>query len=238
MPSSGLWSIVSITIGIIIDLRVTSTKHLYISTDNKRHPLISCPNPVQIYLPVCHGTTSVQIQLCAMNLVLATFLALAVVGAANAAPTEASGRIIGGVNALEGEFPEICLIQWVFLGQNSNICACAILNGNHVVTAAHCIQEAPTTGRLDVLVGVLDHTVVHPQRQRIAVLSHIIHEDYSAESPRRNDIAIVSQSLDDLNYLYLTFHQPLCSSPYPTTSSPVIGPGSLICPLQVLCPPE
>lgn len=156
---------------------------------------------MQIYLPVSHGTTSVQIQLYAMKLVLATFLALAVVGAANAFPTEASGRIIGGVNALEGEFPEICLIQWVFLGQQSNICACAILNGNHVVTAAHCITEAPTTGRLDVLVGVLDHTVVHPQRQRIAVLSHMIHEEYDAESPRRNDICIVSQSHNIFDYL-------------------------------------
>lgn len=126
-----------------------------------------------------------------MKLALVTFLAVAVC-AASALPSGPSGRIIGGVNALPGEFPQICLIQWTFLTQTSNICSCAILNNNHVVTAAHCITEAPTTGRLEVLAGVLDHTVVAAQRQRLGVLQTFIHADFQSDSPRQNDIAIVS----------------------------------------------
>lgn len=131
-----------------------------------------------------------------MKLALATLLAVAVC-AATALPADFNGRIIGGVNALPGEFPQICLIQWVFLTQTSNVCACAVLNNNHVVTAAHCITEAPTSGRLEVLGGVLDHTVIAPQRQRLGVLQTFIHPEFNAggaeAGPRRNDIAIVSE---------------------------------------------
>lgn len=128
-----------------------------------------------------------------MKLALATFLAVAVC-AASALPAAPTGRIIGGVDALPGEFPQICLIQWVLLTQQSNICSCTILNGNHVITAGHCITEAPTAGRLEVLGGVLDTTVVAAQRQRMGVQTAFLHPGFTA-SPRRNDLAIVSYLL-------------------------------------------
>lgn len=127
-----------------------------------------------------------------MKLALFTLLAVALC-AASVSAGPAAGRIIGGVDALPGEFPEICMIQWVFLGQQSNICACAILNGNHVVTAAHCLTEAPTTGRLEVVGGILDTNIIAPQRQRLGVLNTFIHPEFQA-TPRANDIAIVSDS--------------------------------------------
>lgn len=125
-----------------------------------------------------------------MKLALFTFLAVAVC-AANAGPTS---RIIGGVNALPAEFPQICMIQWIFLGTQNNVCACTILDGTHVITAAHCITEAPTTGRLEVIGGILDTTVVAAERQRLGVLSTHIHPQFSAgeNQDRRNDVAIVS----------------------------------------------
>lgn len=130
-----------------------------------------------------------------LGVALVTLLAVAACNV-SALPTDvASGRIIGGVNALPGEFPEICLIQWVFLNTQSNVCACTIIAPNFVVTAGHCITEAPTTGRLEVLGGVLDHTVIAQQRQRIGVMIATVHPDYVASAegqPRQNDIAIVS----------------------------------------------
>lgn len=136
-----------------------------------------------------------------MKLILSTFLAAAAVAVCSASvlpsqsQSQPSGRIIGGVDALPGEFPQICIVQWVLLTSQTTICACAIINLNHVVTAAHCITEAPTTGRLEVLGGVLQTNIIAPQRQRLGVMQQFIHPDFNASGPRRNDIAIVRGNL-------------------------------------------
>lgn len=178
-----------------------------------------------------------------MKLALLTFLAVAVCAVfAHPHPTElASGRIIGGVNALPGEFPQICLITWSFLTTTNNVCACAIVNHNHVVTAAHCITEAPTNGRLEVLGGVLDHTVIAPQRQRLGVLQTFIHPHFNAGGngqPRRNDIAVVSGRRSFQKKVYIgLFPLPFrsaCSLP----SSGTPGSRLLLCPLPDPCPVE
>lgn len=127
-----------------------------------------------------------------MKLILVTLLAAAAaVCSASALPSQPSGRIIGGVDALPGEFPQICIVQWVLLTQQNTICACVIISPNHVITAAHCITEAPTTGRLEVLGGVLQTNIIAPQRQRLGVLQQFVHAEYQATGPRRNDVAIV-----------------------------------------------
>jgi Trypsin len=68
-------------------------------------------------------------------------LLLAAVALVAVPPTSASvrPRIIGGSNAAAGEFPYQVLVS--FHGQF--ICGGSILDGTHVVTAAHCVENDP-----------------------------------------------------------------------------------------------
>lgn len=67
-------------------------------------------------------------------LLLATLVAATV-----AAPSDqGSSFIVGGVNALPGEFPFIVSLQYVILGRSSHACGGSIIAPLWVLTAAHC----------------------------------------------------------------------------------------------------
>lgn len=53
-------------------------------------------------------------------------LAFSAAFAAPAAEISAS-RIVGGVNAIPGEFPYIVSLQWVLLGVSSHVCGGSII---------------------------------------------------------------------------------------------------------------
>lgn len=61
---------------------------------------------------------------------------------------ERNTRIVGGVDAAEGEAPYQCSLQW---GQY-HMCGCAIINKSWVITAAHCLIDKKPAN-LQVLVG-------------------------------------------------------------------------------------
>lgn len=103
-----------------------------------------------------------------------------------------SGRIVGGVDALPGEFPQICSLQWVFLTASTHVCGASVINHNWVMTAAHCITETPTVGRLEVLCGKHNLAITEPHQARVGIANFILHENWVPGAVGPFDIALVS----------------------------------------------
>lgn len=84
----------------------------------------------------------------------------------------------------------MCSLQWVLLGLNTHICGCSIINSRWALTAAHCITESPTIGRIDILVGAHNiNNAAETTRQTLGNLQAIVHEDY-AGGVAPHDIAL------------------------------------------------
>jgi prostasin len=121
-------------------------------------------------------------------------LSLAFAASLAAPVEEVNPLIVGGVNAIPGEFPYIVSIQWVILGASTHVCGGSILNNIWVLSAAHCLTELPARGRLEILAGL------HSQAQsadavRIGIdrPRSIIHPDWVAGGQvGPDDLALVS----------------------------------------------
>lgn len=113
-----------------------------------------------------------------MRIVLVLSLAIAAV---LAVPIEEKApRIIGGVTALPGEFPFIVSIQWVVLGSSSHVCGGSILNNIWILTAAHCLTDTPSIGRLEVLAGLHSQSnTAEAVRLGVDRSRSIIHPDWT-----------------------------------------------------------
>jgi hypothetical protein len=121
-------------------------------------------------------------------------LSLAVAAALAIPIEEKTPFVVGGVNAIPGEFPYIISIQWVILGASTHVCGGSILNNIWVLTAAHCLTEVPSLGRLEILAGL------HSQAQTAEAVRvgidrprSIIHPDWvSGGQVGPDDLALVS----------------------------------------------
>lgn len=123
------------------------------------------------------------------------------VAAALAAPTEEiAPTIVGGVNAFPGEFPYIISIQWVILGSSQHVCGGSILNNVWILTAAHCLTEIPSVGRLEILAG-LHNQQIPGEAVRLGIdrPRSIIHPDWvSGGQVGPDDLALVSFKVQKL----------------------------------------
>jgi len=126
-------------------------------------------------------------------------LALFFVAGVLAAPTEdVSSRIVGGVNAIPGEFPFIVSLQWVLLGSSSHVCGGVILSTVWVISAAHCVTETPTLGRLDIYAGRHNLALSESEGIRRTISTHILHPDWrpgGAVGPDDLVLMLLSQPL-------------------------------------------
>ncbi|XP_049538547.1 trypsin-1-like [Anopheles darlingi] len=117
-----------------------------------------------------------------MKSVLALLCLVAVVAAApRSVQTKygfPSGRVVGGVNALPGEFPAIVSIQRVILVVSVHVCGGTVLNNFWILTAAHCITENPETATFQIWAGAHDFSATEPSRQVITVSRTIPHPEY------------------------------------------------------------
>ncbi|XP_021944195.1 trypsin-1 [Folsomia candida] len=113
------------------------------------------------------------------------------------------GRIIGGQDAAEGQFP----YQIVLLHAGSYICSGSILASNVVITAAHCVVGVPPRN-LQIIAGELDRASVSGHEQTVQVVRIVVHESYGVPSDLANDIALLFLS-DTVPLVLNEFVQPI-----------------------------
>lgn len=103
--------------------------------------------------------------------------------------TKRQGRIVGGTNAKEGEFPWMVSLQRNGFFGRSHFCAGSIANERNIITAAHCIEELHPIGvwavageyRLDLDSGF---------EQELRAANFVLHEQYDPVQ-LKNDIGII-----------------------------------------------
>ncbi|CAD5125958.1 DgyrCDS14141 [Dimorphilus gyrociliatus] len=96
------------------------------------------------------------------------------------------GRIVGGWEARENEFPyQISLRNF-----GSHSCGGVILNSRWVLSAAHCIRSGSATG-LTVVAGAHIRSQPLASEQTSAITQVINHEDWQSPIARANDISLL-----------------------------------------------
>lgn len=107
-------------------------------------------------------------------------------------PTFMSGMIIGGMDAIAGEFPwQLSQQRQGSTGTWSHSCGASLLSGTRALSAAHCVDGA-ATNILRVIAGLHQRTVM-TGTQTSDVTSYTMHADYnSADATFANDIAIIT----------------------------------------------
>ncbi|XP_055384116.1 chymotrypsin-1-like [Condylostylus longicornis] len=95
-----------------------------------------------------------------------------------------SGRVVGGTDAEEGEFPYIVSLRSSF---GSHSCGGSILNNQWILTAAHCVGAG--ANGITIQYGV---TKIDSSGPNVSKVSKVItHEKYSPSDNYRNDIALL-----------------------------------------------
>jgi len=82
--------------------------------------------------------------------------------------------IVGGGNAIPGEFPFVVSITHFFLG-GTHICGGVIISADWVLTSAECITESSTRGSIDVLAGKHNLAIAEAGEQRREIVRNRSH---------------------------------------------------------------
>lgn len=99
-----------------------------------------------------------------------------------------TGAIVGGVETKPGEFPWIVALM---LNSNLFYCAGVLITRYHILTAAHCLKEAPQPTDITVILGEYDRSNPMETATEIrGVVSAIGYEKFD-EPSFDNDVAIL-----------------------------------------------
>lgn len=101
-----------------------------------------------------------------------------------------NGRIYGGKNADDGEFPFQISVWYTYIINFEHVCGGSIIAPNKVLSAAHCITDVPGSGTYNLKAGLTNFDRKQFE-QTIQSASNLIHPDYKG-GVNPNDIAIVS----------------------------------------------
>lgn len=100
-----------------------------------------------------------------------------------------SSKIIGGYNSTRGQFPHQALIFMHYEGDFFSLCGGVLITSNHILTAAHCTQNARS---FEIHLGawVADN---HTEEGRVIRRTNITNHVYPIFTPQLflNDIAIL-----------------------------------------------
>lgn len=117
-----------------------------------------------------------------------------------------TGLIVGGVDAMQGEFPHQAAIGYPDgLGSITFQCGGSLISDRFVLTAAHCRKPArhePTIVRL----GAWNIKVQEFSAKDVPILRFITHENYNPAT-KENDIAVI-QMRDSVDFS--TSLRPAC----------------------------
>ncbi|XP_055422444.1 serine protease 38 isoform X1 [Bubalus kerabau] len=97
------------------------------------------------------------------------------------------GKILGGVDALEGKWPWQASVHFV----GFHICGGSIIDEYWILSAAHCFDRNRNTEAFDMYVGLVDLNVAGNHTQWFEVNRVIIHPTYELYHPVGGDIALV-----------------------------------------------
>ncbi|XP_003354214.3 serine protease 38 [Sus scrofa] len=97
------------------------------------------------------------------------------------------GKIIGGVDALEGKWPWQVSVHYA----GFHICGGSIIDEYWVLSAAHCFERDKNTEAFDMYVGLVNLGVAGHHTQWFEVNKVIIHPTYEVYHPVGGDIALV-----------------------------------------------
>jgi len=120
--------------------------------------------------------------------VLIALLAFATVAYGGVVPklfAPMNGRIIGGDEAIPGEFPMIISLKY----QGSHRCGGAVIAEDKILTAAHCV-DGTSAASLQVWAGAHNQQQDEPTQQRIAAASFVMHPTWNPNTID-GDVAVV-----------------------------------------------
>ncbi|XP_013110305.1 serine protease SP24D [Stomoxys calcitrans] len=117
------------------------------------------------------------------------YLCLAYCYGVQAANLKLQGRIVGGQNAILGQFPYQVSVQVV----DMHVCGGAIISNDYVVTAAHCVYHGDPLQLIpNFLVDVRAGSILHDaDGQRVGVAEIKPHPEFHGHT---NDIALLKLS--------------------------------------------
>ncbi|XP_059474203.1 trypsin-1-like [Neocloeon triangulifer] len=130
------------------------------------------------------------------------------------------GRIIGGGNADQGEYPSQLTLQYLVW----HICGASIISETFVLTASHCVD-----GLSAAVLSVRSGSVNLSEGTRHQVTRVIMHENFDALDSFNNDIAILEV---EPPFVYGPYVQPIAlpnqgDEPAVGTAATVIGWGQI-----------
>lgn len=132
------------------------------------------------------------------------------------------GRIVGGQDALMGQYPWLVNLGYQQQGKPGTLFKCGgtLIGSRYVLTAAHCVTELPRNFKLEVIrVGEHDldkdidcdgegrNKLCAPAPQDIDVDEVIFHKSYGKPKAFQNDIAVIKLAR---NVTENEFVHPIC----------------------------
>ncbi|XP_056392700.1 transmembrane protease serine 9-like [Hyla sarda] len=142
------------------------------------------------------------------NLKVTTFSDQAAVDASSVCGSPVvSGRIVGGTDALDGEWPWQVSLLYNIQGKLYHICGGSLISSQWVMSAAHCFQNDVTISRYYVLLGAYQLQLKNFNEALYSLSDVRISTQYINSKGIQGDIALLKLSVP---VTYTNYIRPIC----------------------------